>query len=91
MKMRRDHVIPLNKQAINILELMKPISGHTKFIFPTLKAPFNKPMNKETVNTVLYVVNNMVLFYLYFKSIGITLWIGLRLVVRFWEQYLVQL
>lgn len=39
MKMRRDHVIPLNKQAINILEIMKPISGHTRFIFPILKVP----------------------------------------------------
>lgn len=53
MKMRRDHVIPLNKQAMKILEIMKPISGHTKFVFPTMKAPFNKPMNKETVNTAL--------------------------------------
>ena len=27
-KMRRDHTIPLNKQAIRIIEIMKPISGH---------------------------------------------------------------
>ena len=29
MKMRRDHTIPLNKQAIRIIEIMKPISGHS--------------------------------------------------------------
>jgi integrase len=53
MKMRRDHLIPLCKQAINLLEIMKPISGHTKFVFPTLKSPYNKPMNKETINMSL--------------------------------------
>ncbi|KES19219.1 Integrase [Gilliamella apicola SCGC AB-598-B02] len=53
MKMRRDHTIPLNKQAIRIIEIMKPISGHGEYVFPTLKAPFNKHMNKETVNTAL--------------------------------------
>lgn len=53
MKMRRDHVIPLNKQAINILEIMRSISGHTSFIFPTLNTPRNKPMSKETVNNAL--------------------------------------
>ena len=53
MKMRRDHTIPLNKQAIRIIEIMKPISGHSEYVFPTLKAPFNNHMNKETVNTAL--------------------------------------
>ena len=52
-KMRRDHTIPLNKQAIRIIEIMKPISGHSEYVFPTLKEPFNKHMNKETVNTAL--------------------------------------
>lgn len=53
MKMRRDHIIPLSKQTIKILEIMKPISGHTRFVFPTLKSPYNKPMNKETINMSL--------------------------------------
>ena len=53
MKKRRDHTIPLNKQAIKIIEIMKPISGHGEYVFPTLKAPYNKHMNKETVNTAL--------------------------------------
>lgn len=53
MKMRRDHIIPLCKQAINLLNLMKPISGHLPFVFPRLKAPQDRPMNSETINTSL--------------------------------------
>ena len=53
MKMRRDHIIPISNQAIKILEIMKPISGHSLFVFPTLNFPYNKPMNKETVNNAL--------------------------------------
>ena len=51
--MRREHTNSLNKQAINIIEIMKSISGHCEYVFPTLKTLFNKHMNKETVNTVL--------------------------------------
>lgn len=32
---------------------MKPISGNSLFVFPTLNLPYNKPMNKETVNNAL--------------------------------------
>ena len=53
MKMRRDYIIPISNQAIKIFEIMKPISGNSLFVFPTLNLPYDKPMNKETVNNSL--------------------------------------
>ena len=53
MKMNRVHMIPLCQQAIEILETMKPISGHREHIFPSMKSPYNKPMNSQTVNAVI--------------------------------------
>lgn len=35
MKKRREHRIPLTEQMLALLEVMKPISGHRDFIFPS--------------------------------------------------------
>ncbi|OCG69462.1 integrase [Gilliamella sp. Occ3-1] len=53
MKMGREHIIPLSSQAIDILQIMKPISGHREYVFPSMKLPHNKPMNSQTVNAVI--------------------------------------
>lgn len=53
MKMNRVHMIPLCQQAIEILDTMKPISGHREHVFPSMKSPYNKPMNSQTVNAVI--------------------------------------
>ena len=53
MKMAKEHVIPLSSQALTILEIMKPISSHRGHIFPSMKSPFNKPMNSQTVNAAI--------------------------------------
>lgn len=50
MKMNHVYIIPLCQQAIEILETMKLISEH---IFPSMKSPYNKPMNSQTVNAVI--------------------------------------
>lgn len=34
MKARREHVVPLPTQAVELLKAMHPITGHTKFVFP---------------------------------------------------------
>ncbi|MCC2615922.1 tyrosine-type recombinase/integrase [Aestuariibacter halophilus] len=52
MKMGREHRIPLTEQAIALLELMKPLSGHREYIFPSYKNP-RSHANKETANTAL--------------------------------------
>ncbi len=52
MKKRREHRIPLTKQAIALLEIMKPISGHREFVFPSDSDPL-KPCNSQTANMAL--------------------------------------
>lgn len=53
MKMKREHIIPLSPQALAILEIMKPISGHREHVFPSMKSPHTKPMNSQTVNAAI--------------------------------------
>lgn len=53
MKMKREHIIPLSPQAIKILEIIKPFTGHRSYVFPSMKAPYNKPMSSQTVNMVI--------------------------------------
>ena len=53
MKMRKEHTITLSKQAIAILSIMKPITGHREHIFPSMKPPFNTPMSASTANMAI--------------------------------------
>lgn len=52
MKRKRPHIAPLSSQAINLLQLMKPISGHTEFVFPSDRNP-KSPVNSQTANMAL--------------------------------------
>ncbi|AQP36666.1 integrase domain-containing protein [Vibrio anguillarum] len=52
MKKRREHSIPLTEQMLALLEVMKPISGHREFIFPSDRDP-KKPCNSQTANMAL--------------------------------------
>ena len=52
MKKRREHRIPLTEQMLELLEVIKPISGHREFIFPSDRAP-KKPCNSQTANMAL--------------------------------------
>lgn len=52
MKAKREHVIPLTDTTIKILERMKPISSHRKYIFPSTKNP-RSHMNRESLNRAL--------------------------------------
>ncbi len=52
MKKRREHRIPLTEQMLALLEVMKPVSGHREFIFPSDRAP-KKPCNSQTANMAL--------------------------------------
>ncbi|ELS4797243.1 tyrosine-type recombinase/integrase [Vibrio alginolyticus] len=52
MKKRREHRIPLTEQMLAILEVIKPISGHRDFIFPSDRDP-KKPCNSQTANMAL--------------------------------------
>ncbi|WP_281716441.1 integrase domain-containing protein [Alteromonas sp. CyTr2] len=52
MKMDRPHLVPLTNQVLELLELMKPISFHREFIFPSHIDP-KKPANKQSANKAL--------------------------------------
>lgn len=52
MKAKREHIVPLSSQAIQILEIMKTISVNREYIFPSRSDP-KKPMNSQTANAAL--------------------------------------
>lgn len=52
MKMDRPHSVPLCPQALDILEAMKPISGHREYVFPGRKDP-KTHMHSQSANAAL--------------------------------------
>lgn len=52
MKAKREHIVSLYLLALEILDVMKPISAHREFVFPSRNAP-EHPMNSQTANAAL--------------------------------------
>lgn len=52
MKMKLPHIVPLCKQAVAVLNEVRHISGHTKYVFPS-NISKQRPMSENTVNTAL--------------------------------------
>lgn len=52
MKKKRQHVVPLSSQALQLLEIMKSISGHREHVFPADRNP-RTHMNEQTANMAL--------------------------------------
>lgn len=52
MKAKREHVVPLSKHALDILEVMRPISANRQYVFPSRNDP-KQPMNSQTANAAL--------------------------------------
>ena len=48
MKMRRDHLVPLSRQALELLEELKFHNGHREFVFPNQQNT-HKPMSDGTL------------------------------------------
>lgn len=55
MKMREAHIVPLSKQAIYVLETLKPLTGSGRFLFPSATSR-ERPISE---NTVLYALARM--------------------------------
>ncbi|KMK50413.1 preprotein translocase [[Actinobacillus] muris] len=51
-KKQADHIVPLSRQAIALLEKMKTISSSKKFVFSHYSKP-NQSMSKETANNAI--------------------------------------
>lgn len=52
MKMGNDHIVPLSRQAVEILRSLHPITGHGRFVFPSLRTG-ERPMSENTLNACL--------------------------------------
>ena len=52
MKMNVDHIVPLSKQAVAILSDLKLVTGHGKYVFPSLRTG-ERPMSENTINAAL--------------------------------------
>ena len=55
MKMRREHLVPLSSQAVEVLNKVSEISGSEKLVFPG-QQNLTKPMSE---NTLLYAIYRM--------------------------------
>jgi integrase len=49
MKMKQHHLVPLPRQAMAILEGIKPLTGHGKYVFPSTRS-FQRCMSDNTIN-----------------------------------------
>jgi len=53
MKMRRDHVVPLSRQALAILADIQPLTAHrSRYVFPSIRS-VTRPMSENTLNAAL--------------------------------------
>lgn len=52
MKMKADHIVPLSAQAVKILQDLHPISGHGRYVFPSIRTG-ERPMSENTINAAL--------------------------------------
>jgi integrase len=52
MKKKREHIVPLTEQALQLLDLIEPISGHREFVFPGDRNP-KRHANESTANLAL--------------------------------------
>ena len=52
MKMKRVHIVPLSRQAIEVLRFLQPLTGNSKWLFPSARMN-GKPMSDNTVRIAL--------------------------------------
>jgi integrase len=52
MKMDRPHKVPLSRQAIAIIEGIRPITGNSRYLFPQIRS-WHRPLSDGTLNAAL--------------------------------------
>ena len=53
MKSRReDHIVPLARQAVEILRSIRPMTSRSAYVFPSVRT-LNRPMSDGTINAAL--------------------------------------
>jgi len=55
MKMERPHIVPLSRQALDVLSRIKSLTGHGKYIFPSTRnlTKGDRPMSDGTMNAAI--------------------------------------
>lgn len=48
----QDHIVPLSRQNVEILEELRPLTGHGRYVFPGARDR-ERPMSENTVNAAL--------------------------------------
>jgi len=52
MKMREQHIVPLSRQSVAIIQELFPLTGHGRYLFPSERT-LSRPMSENTVNGAL--------------------------------------
>jgi integrase len=52
MKMKNDHIVPLASQALEILHSLHRLTGHGKYVFPSIRTG-ERCMSENTINAAL--------------------------------------
>jgi integrase len=52
MKMRREHLVPLSRQAVSILQELHPLTGSGKYVFPNGRI-VSRPMSENAITAAL--------------------------------------
>ncbi|MBW6485270.1 MAG: tyrosine-type recombinase/integrase [Syntrophobacterales bacterium] len=52
MKTKQAHIVPLSKQALEILREIYPLTGNGKYVFPSIRSTA-RPMSENTINVTL--------------------------------------
>jgi len=52
MKMREDHVVPLSRQALEVLREIRPLTMRGKYVFPSIRTS-ERPMSEAAINAAL--------------------------------------
>lgn len=52
MKMGKPHIVPLSRQALAVLEELRPSTGSGRYVFPSERT-MERPMSENTVNAAL--------------------------------------
>ena len=52
MKMKVEHIVPLSRQALEILNKLEPMTGHARYVLPSIRTD-DRCMSENTVNAAL--------------------------------------
>ncbi len=53
MKMKREHLVPLARQAVEVIKVLRPLTGRTPLLFPSVRHG-HRPMSE---NAIGYLIN----------------------------------